>query len=469
MKNLKEILIAFYGDDFTGSTDAMEFLSRAGAKTMLFLEPPSAEKLRRYQPLDAFGVAGMTRSMKPIDMVQTLKPVFEVLNTIDPRHLHYKVCSTFDSSPEIGSIGKVIDLGAKVFNSAFVPLLVAAPNLSRYCAFGNLFAGMGIVGKNDIYRLDRHPSMSKHPITPADESDLRIHLSRQTQKKIGLFNILDVEKSFDESVDLLNTIISTGNEIVLFDAIYEHQMKHIGKLLDYSADVIQRPLFSVGSSGIEKALGDHWKEIGQLTNRAEWHSLGKKEPLLVASGSCSPVTAAQIEWALSQGFREVPVDPEILTEDEEANTLVNQYFQKVISFLRKGESVVLHTCIGPEDSHIDKTNIIKDKKDWTGGAGKSNIARIYGQTLGKIVQAVLDEINVERIVVAGGDTSGHVARALGIETLEMIAPIVTGAPMCKVHAPSSSADGVELNLKGGQVGNERVFEKILEGKAINKS
>ena len=31
----KKIYLAFYGDDFTGSTDALEFLSRAGIRTSI--------------------------------------------------------------------------------------------------------------------------------------------------------------------------------------------------------------------------------------------------------------------------------------------------------------------------------------------------------------------------------------------------------------------------------------------------
>src|SRR6266550_8187542 len=135
-----KLLLAFYGDDFTGSTDALEFLSRAGAKTVLFIEPPTPEQLGRYKDLDAIGVAGMTRSMNPAVMEKELRPAFESLKKLGAKHIHYKVCSTFDSSPVIGNIGKAIDIGAEIFSSSFIPLLVAAPALGRYCVFGNLFA-----------------------------------------------------------------------------------------------------------------------------------------------------------------------------------------------------------------------------------------------------------------------------------------------------------------------------------------
>jgi 3-oxoisoapionate kinase len=44
LERKNNILLAFYGDDFTGSTDALEFICRAGAKAMLFIDPPTKEQ-----------------------------------------------------------------------------------------------------------------------------------------------------------------------------------------------------------------------------------------------------------------------------------------------------------------------------------------------------------------------------------------------------------------------------------------
>ena len=51
MKKEQNILLAFYGDDLTGSTDALEFISRAGAKAVLFLEQPTQEQLNSFPGL----------------------------------------------------------------------------------------------------------------------------------------------------------------------------------------------------------------------------------------------------------------------------------------------------------------------------------------------------------------------------------------------------------------------------------
>ncbi len=105
-----QIQLAFYGDDFTGSTDALEFACRAGAKAVLFIDTPDASVLTRFPGINVIGIAGKTRSLPPDEMEQVLTDAFNKLMGFNPRHIHYKVCSTFDSSPSTGSIGRVLDV-----------------------------------------------------------------------------------------------------------------------------------------------------------------------------------------------------------------------------------------------------------------------------------------------------------------------------------------------------------------------
>src|SRR5688500_4005655 len=122
---MSDLLLSFYGDDFTGSTDALESLARGGVRTVLFTRPPTPQQLAKYDGLGAFGVAGMTRAMPPDEMERTLHPAFEAMRACGAPIVHYKVCSTFDSSPTIGSIGRAIAVGLEVFGSGIVPGVVA--------------------------------------------------------------------------------------------------------------------------------------------------------------------------------------------------------------------------------------------------------------------------------------------------------------------------------------------------------
>ena len=153
--------LAFYGDDFTGSTDALEVLAFAGLRCALFLSPPTQDALRALGDFDAIGIAGDSRGMSPAEMDRALPPIFEALADLRPSVVHYKVCSTFDSSPSLGSIGHAMDLARPIFGPAAIPIVAGTPALSRYCAFGNLFARSGTDG--NTYRIDRHPITSGIP------------------------------------------------------------------------------------------------------------------------------------------------------------------------------------------------------------------------------------------------------------------------------------------------------------------
>jgi 3-oxoisoapionate kinase len=107
--------LAFYGDDFTGSTDALEVLAFAVLRCALFLQVPSRQTLDQLGPFDAIGIAGNSRAMTPTEMYEHLLPILSVMAELPTPLVHYKVCSTFDSSPSVGSIGHVIQRAQSVF------------------------------------------------------------------------------------------------------------------------------------------------------------------------------------------------------------------------------------------------------------------------------------------------------------------------------------------------------------------
>lgn len=446
MTSRSPLQLAFYADDFTGSTDALEQLSLAGLRTILFTEAPGAAQLAALGPLDAVGLAGATRSMAPEAMAKELHPAFTALRELRPRHVHYKVCSTFDSSPKVGSIGRAIDVGAEVFGGRFVPLVVGAPPLGRYCAFGNLFARMGIGSNGAIHRLDRHPSMSRHPVTPADEADLRLHLTRQTRQRIALLDFLALDLTPEAAAAALDEQLADRPDIVLFDALTSSHLLRIGQLLELHAPS-DRPLFSVGSSAIEMALGAAWTRQGLFAPPARWPELAEARPLLVLSGSCSPVTAAQITHAEADGFASIALDVAGVVRGDPAAW--SQAAEAVTTELRAGRSTILHTSRGRSDPAVAALD--------AGARG------VIGAALGAVARVALAATPVRRLLIAGGDSSSHAAAALGIKALSMIAPLTPGAPMCRAHAPGSPADGIEVNFKGGQVGAPDYFSAARNG------
>jgi len=438
-------VVAFYGDDFSGSTDVMEVLAANGLETVLFLDVPQARQLERFPNFRAIGIAGCSRSQSPAWMDAHLPQIFRALQALRASLCHYKVCSTFDSSPQVGSIGRALDIGQEVFGSVYVPLLVGAPALRRYCVFGNLFATVN----GETHRLDRHPTMSQHPVTPMAESDLRLHLAAQTSKRVGLLDILAL-RSKDPS-ETLQRLVSQGSEVILFDIFDASSLLEAGCLLWSS--VAQGSPFLVGSSGVEYALASWWRSSGLLPPPVEFPSAGNTDRIIVVSGSGSPVTESQIRWATARGFASIAIDVLPLLEEQSATAELARVLGLALAEVESGRSVVLHTALGPSDARLLRADLTSSHE----------LQEKIGLFLGQLLREALLRSTVRRAVICGGDTSARAGSQLGIFAVTTLKPLAPGSPLCLAWSDNPRFDGLEIVFKGGQVGGEDFFGLVLQG------
>jgi uncharacterized protein YgbK (DUF1537 family) len=79
---------------------------------------------------------------------------------------------------------------------------------------------------------------------------------------------------------------------------------------------------------------------------------------------------------------------------------------------------------------------------------------------------LLERVPLSRVVVAGGDSSGEVASTLGIDALSVAAGLAPGAPLCRAWSKSAQRDGLEIVLKGGQIGGASFFGLVKEGRDV---
>jgi len=452
--SLENLLLTYYGDDLTGSTDVMEALQWGGVPTVLFFDPPDAETLRtRFPYARAVGVAGVSRSMTPAQMDAALPSAFAALGALGAPIFHYKICSTFDSSPTIGSIGRATTIGMDVFGAACVPLVVGAPILKRYVAFSNLFARVDDV----TYRLDRHPTMSRHPVTPMREADLRLHLGQQTERQIAAINVLHLSRSAADLRAYYDELAVNGAEIVLFDTVDDAHVRAIGGLIG----TLETPLFLVGSSGVEYALIAHWQAVGSASVAPPPTPPRAVDQIVVMSGSAAPMTGDQIAWAGQNGFALIRLHAPDLIDPSTAAQAQAQSVQAALDALAVGQNVVLYSAQYPDDPAIPATNA---RIEQIGGAAR-DIGRALGTVQGAILRDILAETGLRRAVITGGDTCGYAARQLGIVALEARTPIAPGAPLCSAHSDDPRIDGMEIALKAGQVGKIDYFSSILRGYA----
>ena len=447
-----DLVLTFYGDDFTGSTDALEAAAIAGIPAMLFLSPPTLEDLARFPGIRAVGVAGSSRSQSPEWMDRHLPDVFVRLKALGAPLCHYKTCSTFDSSPTIGNIGRACEIGQRVFGAP-VLVVVGVTKYKRYVMFSTLYAAGAIGGAQEIFRIDRHPTMSRHPVTPMAEADLRQHLAKQTKGRIAGFDfrrMLEAEAGTDLHHELRQ------NDIVILDTFDSATSRAAGRLIFEHAE--RQPAFVVGSSGIESALIDHLVACGKLPADPPVTRVAAVDRLIALYGSCSPVSEAQINWAEANGLEAIAVDTAALVEDD-SGCVAASLVEKTKQALSTHAGVVLHTALGPNDARLAPTRAALERR----GLNSFDSSHVLGSTLGRVLRDTLAATDVRRVVMAGGDSSSHAVSAMNIESLGFVGPLVLGSPLCRIHARDAAIDGIEITLKGGQVGAPNFLAQVFAG------
>jgi uncharacterized protein YgbK (DUF1537 family) len=402
--------LGWYGDDFTGATDTLATLAAAGQRAMLFLGVPDAAQLEAAGPLDALGIAGAARSMTPAAMAAELAPVGRFFADLGVAVLHYKCCSTFDSAPGIGSIGAAVACLRAFMPNPFVPILGGQPNIGRFCLFSTLFASAGLGGA--VHRLDRHPTMAHHPVTPMHEADLRRHLQAQGLAELASLHF----PAYREGIDALTALLPPAP--VLFDVAQPEDLPLLGALLWQQA--ARMPLLAVGPSSVAQALA------GAPVTAAARPLPPARGPVFAFIGSLSPISRAQMAQSHDYDHFELPEDPAALLPE-------------VVATLHAGRSVMVRTRApsGPAPSIADST--------------------------ARFIRQVIDATSVTRIGIAGGDTSSAAALGLGLWGLAYDRTLEPGVTLCRSRSDTPRLDGLELMLKGGQMGTPDLFQLLLRG------
>lgn len=439
--------ITWLGDDFTGSAAVMEVLTFAGLPSVLFTDIPEPSVAARFAGMYGVGIATTARSQGPKWMAQHLPAPLAWLHALGAPLLHYKICSTFDSAPHMGSIGQAMESALKIIPSVAVPLLTAAPAMRRYQAFGHLYAS----APDGVFRLDRHPVMAHHPVTPMAESDLLRHLAAQTSLPSALINLEDLNNNPQTK---LQEAIAAGARILSIDSLDPKTEAAAGRLIWENRTLM--PLV-FGSQGIEYALVRHWQNSGLIAPAPPPPSAGPVDKIAAVSGSVSPVTARQLAWAGQNGFTLLPFDATAVLGDglaaEEARLIA-----AAVAAAGQGNSPLVHSAAGTHDPAVSRFRNALATSPLSPEMANQKI----GESLGRILDAVLRKTGLRRAVISGGDTSGHGMRQLNLQALVALAPTIPGAALCKAFG-TGAHDGLEIALKGGQMGTDDYFGWIRSG------
>ncbi|WP_114836189.1 four-carbon acid sugar kinase family protein (plasmid) [Agrobacterium tumefaciens] len=441
--NMRKPLVGFYGDDFTGSSENLAQFHRNGLRTRLYLRVPEIEVLKTAaETLDVVGFAGTARALDPVAMRAEVEPAFNALKALGCNFLQFKICSTFDSAPAIGNFGLAAEQFTDGGRAYDIAVLAATPDFGRYTAFGSHFARFG----NDVVRLDRHPSMSNHPRTPMKESDLKEHLASLCSLKFGnIFvpEIRDPRVLKARIAELFATKIGA-----IFDGVENDDLQLVvAELWTHSR---QKPIFALAAQGLAQLLGKHLAAEMQTGDLQTVHTeVAPASNLLVLSGSCAIQTGKQIDVASQAGWATIKLDPSKLVDQRAIESIIDSVLPKVSEQLSSGRPTIVYTARGDAMARDSFEDIPADQ---------------IGDTYARLMVRVRKATSVPRVVLAGGDSSSYTVRSSGAEALTIkVFDEVQHGHLCELIGGDGGLDGLEILLKGGQIGKDDYFLRVLSG------
>ncbi|QEU04310.1 3-oxo-tetronate kinase [Pseudomonas oryzihabitans] len=414
-------LLGCIADDFTGATDLANMLVRGGMRTVQVIGVPAADA--ELEAADAVVVALKSRTTPAAEAVSESLAALAWLRQRGCRQFFFKYCSTFDSTAE-GNIGPVAEALQEALDCDFTLACPAFPETGRTLFRGHLFVQDQLLSES---------GMQHHPLTPMSDANLVRVLQAQSRGKVGLLRYDQVAKGPEAVRAVIAELRTSGHRLAIADALSDADLHTLG------AACAELPLVT-GGSGIAQGLPENFRRAGLLDKHdaaaLELPAGGEA----VLAGSASQATNGQVAAWLDAGRPALRLDPLALAQGDDS-------IDAALAWAREQDQAVLIYATSP----ADEVKAIQRE------LGVARAGELVERALGLIARGLFDS-GVRRLVVAGGETSGAVVQALGVQALRIGAQIDPGVPATLGQV---QGEPLALALKSGNFGSRDFFAKAL--------
>lgn len=246
-------------------------------------------------------------------------------------------------------------------------------------------------------RLLSESPLRDHPLTPMTDPDLVRVLGRQTPRPVS------------------RGVVGPGH--IVLDATSDTDLDELARVLLERAATGQVDLWG-GAAGLAAALARALAPAAPAPALAAAPVPAGRR--LVVAGSCSEQTRAQVARFGGPSYRVHPGDA-----------------AGALAFLDSVEGTALvYTSAAPDQVDPDAAALVE-------------------ATLADVARASVERRGVGQLLVAGGETSGAVCRALGLRVLDIREHVAPGLAWCSPRPDP----GLRVLLKSGNFGADDLFEE----------
>lgn len=426
--------LGIIADDNTGATDAAGMLTARGIRTLLLLQTDRIPAFHReIAGFEAVVVGSRIRSLPAGEAYALTRRVLGDLLAAGCDKIQLKYCSTFDSTRE-GNIGPSLDACLDLLGQRTAVVCPSLPVNGRRVYQGLLFVGQTLLSESPL---------RQHPLNPMTDANLVRWLRHQTKRTVGLIPLETLRSDPHAVAARFDAGGAAEPAYWVVDAIDDGDLLRI-------AEATRDQRFVSGGSGITIGVAaTHFPDRPPLDFRARLG--GAVGSVLVASGSQSPATRAQNDWALAHGFTAVSISASGAVRGE---IDVGACAGQVSALLARKQPVLLRADTGMEDA----VQAVQALGRSLGCSAVQTGERIVA-TLGTIVRRTHEAAPLRLLIVSGGETSGAVGAALGIEAVEVGLNVAPGVP----YTFPLDGKGPVMVLKSGNFGGVDFYDQVMRG------
>ena len=422
-------LIGCIADDFTGATDLANNLVRAGMRCVQTIGVPDGGAAVQA---DAIVVALKSRTVPAAEAVEQSLAALRWLQAQGVEQVYFKYCSTFDSTPE-GNIGPVTEALLDALHGPGQGFTIACPAFpvnQRTVFKGHLFVG-------DMLLSDS--GMRHHPLTPMTDANLVRVMQAQTRRKVDLV-AQDVVAAGPQAIcERFAALQAEGVGVAVVDAVSNEDLMLIGQAL------AGMPLVTAGS-GIAIGLPQNWPQLQARGADVRADALPPaRGAQAVVSGSCSVATNAQVLHFKQSGRPSLAIDPLAIAAGEDVAAQALAWAEPLLA----SGPVLFYATAEPS-----AVRAVQEK------LGVARAGEMVEHTLSRIAAGLVQR-GVRQLLVAGGETSGAVVQALGVQRMAIGPQIDPGVPWTSVDTPLCPGEQVHVALKSGNFGSTDFFTKAF--------
>jgi uncharacterized protein YgbK (DUF1537 family) len=411
------ILLGCIADDFTGATDLAGMLVKYGMRTVVMMDVPTGPP---PTGADALVVALKSRTSAVSEAVDQSLSSLEWLRSAGCGQIFFKYCSTFDSTPR-GNIGPVAEALMESIGTDFTIACPAFPDNRRTVYNGHLFVGFDLLSES---------GMRNHPLTPMTDSNLVRILGAQVKRRVGLIDLTTVRQGKDAVKARIQALRAENFGFAVADAIDYEDLECLGAAC---ADLT----LLTGGSGLALGLPGNFRRKGLLRRVGQPDALPTLEGRrVVIAGSCSIATQGQVAKMRDRNAV-LKLDIEALSSDDAVERAVSWAAARIGE-----EPILIYSTASPEEIMDIQARFVE--------AG----ARIEA-ALADIARRLVNDLDARRLIIAGGETSGAVVKALDVKQLRIGPEICPGVPW--TAAETRDGRTLALALKSGNFGTPDFF------------